>query len=86
MLLLVAACSAPRARLASAYGIAVADHRWWSMAILGFIVIWKLWKWKPWPAALLIMPLVVHRRHLPCRQYARSSFEGAWVPLLFGAV
>ena len=43
--------------LASAYGIAVAT----TMVVdglLGFIVIWALWKWKWWQAALLIIPFL----------------------------
>ena len=43
--------------LASAYGIAVTT----TMVVdglLGFVVIWKLWKWKWWSAALLMVPLV----------------------------
>ena len=44
--------------LASAYGIAVAT----TMVVdglLGFIVIWKLWRWPAWQAALLMVPLVI---------------------------
>ena len=44
--------------LASAYGIAVATTMVVD-GVLGFIVIWKLWKWKWWRAALLVVPLVM---------------------------
>jgi K+ transporter len=45
-------------QLASAYGIAVTTTMVVD-GVLGFIVIWKLWKWKWWSAALLVVPLVV---------------------------
>jgi KUP system potassium uptake protein len=68
--------------LASAYGIAVATTMVVD-GILGFIVIWKCWKWRPWQAALLILPLVlVDGTFLAANML--KLFEGAWVPLLFG--
>src|ERR1043165_8414587 len=42
-------------QLASAYGIAVTTTMVVD-GVLGFIVIWKLWKWKWWSAALLVVP------------------------------
>ena len=44
--------------LASAYGIAVATTMVVD-GVLGFIVIWKLWHWPAWKAALLMVPLVI---------------------------
>jgi KUP system potassium uptake protein len=68
--------------LASAYGIAVST----TMVVdglLGFIVIWKLWNWRWWQAALLILPLVfVDSTFLAANLL--KLLEGAWVPLLFG--
>jgi KUP system potassium uptake protein len=68
--------------LASAYGIAVAT----TMVVdglLGFIVIWKLWRLQWWQAALLIIPFVsVDSTFLSANLL--KIFEGAWVPLLFG--
>ena len=54
--------------LASAYGIAVAT----TMVVdglLAFIVIWKLWHWPLWKAALLMTPFVIVDRHLLLRQF-----------------
>jgi KUP system potassium uptake protein len=69
--------------LASAYGIAVAT----TMVVdglLGFVVVWKLWRWKWWSAALLVVPLViVDAAFLSANLF--KLFEGAWVPLLFGS-
>ena len=70
--------------LASAYGIAVAT----TMVVdglLGFIVIWKLWKWKWWQAALLILPFVlIDSMFLSANML--KLFDGAWVPLLFAGL
>jgi KUP system potassium uptake protein len=69
--------------LASAYGIAVAT----TMVVdglLGFIVVWKLWKWKLWQAALLVLPFVVVDSTFFAANFLKL-FEGAWAPLLFGA-
>src|SRR5260370_35943229 len=44
--------------LASAYGIAVTT----TMLVagpLGFVVVWKLWRWRRRTAALLLVPLVI---------------------------
>ena len=70
--------------LASAYGIAVAT----TMVVdglLGFIVIWKLWKWPWWRAALLMVPLIVVDFMFFSANLLKL-LEGAWVPLLFGVV
>jgi KUP system potassium uptake protein len=68
--------------LASAYGIAVTTTMVVD-GILGFIVIWKLWKWKWWSAALLIVPLVVVDATFLAANLLKL-LEGAWAPLLFG--
>jgi KUP system potassium uptake protein len=68
--------------LASAYGIAVAT----TMVVdglLGFIVIWKLWKLPCWQAALLVLPLVFIDAVFFSANLLKL-LEGAWVPLLFG--
>ena len=68
--------------LASAYGIAVATTMVVD-GVLGFVVIWKLWGWRWWQAALLIGPLVM----VDATYFSANLlkiFEGAWVPLLFG--
>jgi KUP system potassium uptake protein len=69
--------------LASAYGIAVAT----TMVVdgmLAFVVIWKLWQWQLWKAALLIVPFVIVDLTFFSANFLKL-FEGAWAPLLFGA-
>jgi KUP system potassium uptake protein len=69
--------------LASAYGIAVTT----TMVVdglLGFVVVWKLWRWRWWTAALLIVPLVIVDGTFLAANLLKL-FEGAWVPLLFGS-
>jgi KUP system potassium uptake protein len=82
VLLLVAMFKTSSA-LAAAYGIAVTT----TMVVdgmLGFVVIWKLWGWRPWNAALLVAPLVmVDFTFLGANLL--KLVEGAWAPLLMGA-
>ncbi|HEY0442250.1 MAG TPA: potassium transporter Kup [Xanthobacteraceae bacterium] len=70
--------------LASAYGIAVTT----TMVVdglLAFIVIWRLWHWKPWTATLLVAPfLIIDSTFLAANLL--KLFEGAWVPLVFAAI
>ena len=68
--------------LASAYGIAVATTMV-ADGMLGFIVIWKLWRWPAWQAALLMLPLVLVDFTFFSANMLKL-FEGAYVPLLFG--
>ena len=68
--------------LASAYGIAVATTMVVD-GVLGFIVIWKLWHWPAWKAALLMVPLVIVDATFFSANLLKL-LEGAWVPLLFG--
>jgi KUP system potassium uptake protein len=68
--------------LASAYGIAVAT----TMVVdglLGFIVIWKLWRLPFWQAALLMLPLVIIDFTFFSANLLKL-LEGAWVPLIIG--
>ncbi len=67
--------------LASAYGIAVATTMIVD-GVLGFLVIWKLWRWQWWQAALLIIPLVAIDSIFLAANMLKL-LEGAWVPLLF---
>ncbi|HYS49357.1 MAG TPA: potassium transporter Kup [Xanthobacteraceae bacterium] len=69
--------------LASAYGIAVATTMVVD-GVLGFVVVWKLWQWKWWSAALLVVPLVIVDATFLSANLLKL-FEGAWVPLLFGS-
>ena len=69
--------------LASAYGIAVATTMVCD-GLLGFIVVWKVWRWPLGQAALIVVPLVlVDGIFLSANMM--KLLEGAWVPLLFGA-
>jgi KUP system potassium uptake protein len=68
--------------LASAYGIAVATTMVVD-GILGFIVIWTCWKWRPWQAAILMAPLVLVDSTFLAANFLKL-LEGAWVPVLFG--
>ena len=68
--------------LASAYGIAVSTTMVMD-GLLGFVVIWKLWKLRWWQAALLIIPFVVVDSTFLAANLLKL-LEGAWVPLLFG--
>jgi KUP system potassium uptake protein len=68
--------------LASAYGIAVTT----TMVVdgtLAFIVVWKLWRFKAWQAALMVVPLVVVDFTFFSANLLKLV-EGGWVPLLFG--
>ncbi len=81
--LLLVAMFRTSSALASAYGIAVAT----TMVVdglLAFVVIWKIWQWKPWQTALLIVPLIAVDMTFLSANFLKV-FEGAWAPLLFGA-
>ena len=69
--------------LASAYGIAVSTTMV-ADGIMGFVVIWKLWNWQAATAAAVILPFVVVDMTFFSANLLKL-FEGAWVPLLFGA-
>jgi KUP system potassium uptake protein len=68
--------------LASAYGIAVATTMV-ADGLLGFIVIWKWWRWPLWGAVPLVIPFVVVDAAFLSANLLKV-LEGAWVPLLFG--
>ena len=68
--------------LASAYGIAVATTMV-ADGLLGFIIIWKWWRWPLWRAVLLVIPLVIVDGTFLSANMLKI-LEGAWVPLLFG--
>jgi KUP system potassium uptake protein len=71
-------------KLAHAYGIAVTT----TMVVdglIGFIVVWKLWKWKWWSAALMVVPLVIIDAVFLSANLLKL-FEGAWLPVAFGGL
>ena len=68
--------------LASAYGISVTG----TMVVtcmMGFVVIWKVWKWKPLAAAALIAPFLLLDLTFLAANLLKV-FEGGWVPLALG--
>ena len=68
--------------LAGAYVLAVAATGLMA-SILGFIVIWRLWRWKLWVVMLMMTPfIVVDATYLAAT--LMKLVEGAWVPVLFG--
>ena len=69
--------------LASAYGVAVTAQMIIA-SLMGFFVIWKMWKWKIWQVALLIVPLLVVEQTFFAANMLKV-FEGAWVPLVMAA-
>jgi KUP system potassium uptake protein len=69
--------------LASAYGIAVATTMVVD-GVLGFIVIWKLWRWPLWRVAAIVAPLVFVDVVFFSANLLKL-LEGAWAPILFGA-
>lgn len=82
--LLLVAMFRTSSALASAYGIAVTTTMVVD-GVLGFIVIWKLWGWRPWTAALLMVPLVLIDMIFLFANLLKL-LQGAWVPLVFGAM
>jgi len=70
--------------LAHAYVLAVSATSLMA-ALLGFIVIWKLWRWSLWTTTLLMAPLVIVDGVFFAAAIMKLV-EGAWVPVLFGIV
>jgi KUP system potassium uptake protein len=69
--------------LAAAYVLAVATTEW-TAGVLGFIVIWKLWRWPLWAAAGLMIPLALVDLSFMMAS-TLELLEGAWMPVLVGA-
>src|SRR6202008_2347361 len=70
--------------LASAYGISVTG----TMVVtgmMGFVVIWKVWRWSPLAAAALIAPFLFLDLTFLAANLLKV-LEGGWVPLALGAV
>ncbi len=70
--------------LASAYVLAVAAAEFVATP-LGFIVIWKLWKWPLWRAVALMLPFFIVDATFLAATMMKIA-DGAWVPVLFGIV
>jgi KUP system potassium uptake protein len=70
--------------LASAYGISVTGTMVVT-AMMGFVVIWRVWKWSPIAAAALIAPfLFLDLTFLAANML--KVLEGGWVPLALGGI
>ena len=70
--------------LAGAYVLAVAATSLMA-TLLAFIVIWKMWRWQLWSAALLISPFAIVDGTFLVASLLKLG-EGAWLPVLFGGL
>jgi len=70
--------------LAASYTLAVAATVWVA-GPLGLIVIWKLWRW-PLSAAVMLMAPFILADSAFLVAAAMKFLQGAWVPVLFGAL
>lgn len=70
--------------LASAYGIAVTGTMIVT-TLMAFIVIWKLWGWKFWTAALLIVPFALLDFTFLAANLLKVH-DGGWVSLFVAAL
>ncbi|MBN9008368.1 MAG: potassium transporter Kup [Rhizobiales bacterium] len=70
--------------LASAYGISVTGTMVVT-AMMGFVVIWKVWRWPAVAAAALIAPFLLLDLTFLAANLLKV-FEGGWVPLALGAL
>jgi KUP system potassium uptake protein len=70
--------------LAGAYVLAVAATSLMA-TLLAFIVIWKMWRWQVWSAALLISPFAIIDGTFLVASLLKLG-EGAWLPVLFGGL
>lgn len=71
-------------KLASAYGIAVTGAMFVD-TLLAYVVIRRVWKWSLWQTALLLVPLAVLDLVFIASNMLKIP-DGAWLPLVFGAV
>jgi KUP system potassium uptake protein len=70
--------------LASAYGISVTG----TMVVtgmMGFVVVWRVWKWSPIAAAALIAPFLFLDLTFLAANLLKV-LEGGWVPLALGSI
>ena len=70
--------------LASAYGISVTGTMVVT-AMMGFVVIWRVWSWSPIAAAALIAPFLFLDLTFLAANLLKV-FEGGWVPLALGGI
>jgi KUP system potassium uptake protein len=70
--------------LASAYGISVTGTMVVT-AMMGFVVIWRVWKWSAVAAAALIVPFLLLDLTFLAANLLKV-FDGGWVPLALGGI
>jgi KUP system potassium uptake protein len=70
--------------LAAAYGISVTGTMVVT-AMMGFVVIWRVWRWSPIAAAALIAPFLFLDITFLAANLLKV-FEGGWVPLALGGI
>jgi len=70
--------------LASAYGISVTGTMVVT-AMMGFVVIWRVWRWSALAAAALIVPFLFLDLTFLAANLLKV-FEGGWVPLALGGI
>lgn len=70
--------------LASAYGISVTGTMVVT-AMMGFVVIWKVWNWSPLAAGALIAPFLFLDLTFLAANLLKVV-EGGWVPLALGGI
>jgi KUP system potassium uptake protein len=68
--------------LAGAYVLAVATTEW-AAGILGFIVIWKAWRWRLFAVVALMTPLILVDLTFVVASTLKL-FDGAWLPVMVG--
>ena len=68
--------------LATAYGIAVTGTMVVT-SMMAFIVVWKLWRWKPWAAAALIVPFLAIDLTFFGANLVKV-YEGGWITITAG--
>jgi KUP system potassium uptake protein len=68
--------------LASAYVLAVSATNLMAV-VLGFLVIWKCWRWPLWLTALLMVPFILVDAVFVIASSMKIP-EGAWLPVVFG--
>jgi KUP system potassium uptake protein len=70
--------------LAAAYGVAVTATMILT-SVMGFFVLWRVWKWSVWTSALVIVPLMLIEQAFFTANILKV-LEGGWLPLLMAAV
>ncbi len=70
--------------LASAYGVAISAQMVIE-SLIAFFVIWRMWGWKLWQVALVIVPLLLLEQAFLASNMLKV-LEGAWVTVFMAAM